>query len=130
MAARELTAWSSDGKPNLSDVVVAAFSTLWAVSFFSLIETVWLWLTVGFVVGAVLLGPVATSTVGKRIGAWFESIGIAGRAIFIIVSVVCLGAAQIALDVPQTSVTNVVIGGMFALGISIAAEALRARIFD
>jgi hypothetical protein len=129
MATRELSAWSVDGKPNLSDIVVAAFATLWAVSFFFLVETVlWLWLAVGFVIGTVAMGPIATSPIEKRIGARFETIGVLGRAIFIVASLAVLGAVQVVLEVPQISVTNAAIGGMFALGVVVVAEALRARV--
>jgi hypothetical protein len=129
MATSELTVWSGDGKPNWSDAVVAAFATLWAVSSFSLVETVlWVWLAVGFVVGTVAMGPIATSPTGKRIGARFETIGMLGRAVFIVVSLAVLGAVQVVLEVPQIPVTNVAIGGMFALGVVVVAEALRARV--
>lgn len=130
MATSELTAWSADGKPDWSDIVVAAFATLWAVSSFSLIETVlWVWLAVGFVIGTVAMGPIATSSTGKRIGTRFETIGVLGRAIFIVVSLAVLGAVQMILEVPQMSMTNIAIGGMFALGVVVVAEALRTRAF-
>ena len=128
MATRELSAWSADGKPNWSDIAVAAFATLWAVSYLFLIETVsWLWLAVGFIVGAILMGPVAISQVGELIGSWLESIGVAGRAVSIIASVVGLGAVEIALGIPQTPMTNATIGGMFAFGVFVVTEALRAK---
>ena len=63
------------------------------------------------------MGPVAISYVGELIGSWLESIGVAGRAIFIIASVVGLGAVEVALDIPQTPMTNATIGGMFAFGV-------------
>lgn len=129
MATRELTAWSADGKPNLSDAVVAAFATLWAVSTFSLVETVlWLWLAIGFLIGAVAMGPIATSPTGKRIGARFEIVGVLGRATFIIVSLAAIGAVEVVLEVPRIPMTNIAIGGMFSLGVVVVAEALRARV--
>lgn len=130
MATRELSAWSDEGKPNRTDIAVAAFGMLWAVSFFYFIERIsWTWLVSGFTAAVVAMGPVATSAIGRRISMWFENLGDEKRVLTIFLLVLGLGAIQIAIDVPQTPMANFAIGGMVALGIMVVSEAVRARVF-
>lgn len=126
MSPRNLSAWSANGKPSWSDFGFAVLALVWAVLQFATAETVsWGWIAIGFVVWAIGLGPVAASATGKRIGAWFEAIGMAGRAVAILAFFLVIFSVAMVVSIPTASVTSFVIGGFVAMFVVVVAEAVR-----
>jgi hypothetical protein len=37
------------------------------------------WVATGFLIGLISLGPIASSTIGEKLGTWFQEIGGVGR---------------------------------------------------
>jgi len=68
----------------------------------------------GFLVFSVALGPGANSSLGRRIGQWFQSIGLTGR---IAVIVLCAIAAVMTFQfdaMPNDLIADAANGGLFA----------------
>lgn len=131
MSAGNISTWSADDKPNRWDIVTAASSLVLSAAFLSTVEAVLaVWLVAGFVASAVLIGPVAASTPGRRISSWFETIGGPGRLLAVVTTfVVWRYVVESLLGIPDILVANLIIGGLLALGIVVTAEALRTHIF-
>jgi hypothetical protein len=126
-----LSSWSVSDKPNRWDIVGAASSLALSAVFLSTVEAVLaVWLIVGFIASAVLIGPVAASALGQRVSSWLEAIGGSGRLLAVAITfVVWHYVVEPTLGIPDVLVTNFVSGGLLALGVVVMTETLRTHIF-
>ncbi|WP_135853789.1 hypothetical protein [Halorussus salinus] len=79
----------------------------------------WPWLVLGVVSWAMAAGPVAASRFGQRVGAWFRSIGLLGRAAVVFGFVPVMAVAMWQLDPPTIVVDSFLLGGM--VGVMVVA---------
>ncbi|NHN59939.1 MULTISPECIES: hypothetical protein [Halorussus] len=75
----------------------------------------WGWLAVGAVAWGTAVGPAAASSYGRRVGAWFRSVGAIGRALVIFGFAGAAWAFHAAVDPPAVAVDSFVLGGMVGL---------------
>jgi hypothetical protein len=131
MSAGNISTWSVNDGPNRWDIVTAVSSLVLSAVFLSTVEAVLVvWLIVGFVASVVLIGPVAASTLGRRVSSWLEAIGGPGRLLAVAITyVVWHYVVEPLLGIPDVLVTNFVSGGLLALGVVIMTETLRTHIF-
>lgn len=130
MSSRNLSVWPADRNPSRLDIVVGIWAIFQSLLFFSATDTPvsWVWLVVGAVVLVIVMGPVAASPVGKRIGAWSKAIGGAGRIVAIVIAFAAISAVEAMVAIPTTPAMNFLTGGLFAIGVVIVLEAIRTRV--
>ncbi|OIB55568.1 hypothetical protein [Natrialba sp. SSL1] len=86
----------------------------------------WEWIALGFVLGAIVLGPVAQSPVGKRIGTMARDLSIAARLVVIaIVITVTLVLATVVF--PDVVFRNVSIGILAVIPFYVVGHVAVAR---
>lgn len=118
--------WLSDDAPSRRDLALTVVVTVLIVFPLLLAETIfWGWLVAGFLVFALALGPLAASSIGAQVGAWFRSIGYAGRALVIGAVLIWTGLAT--LSIPGGLVSSLGAGGMLGVLAVAALETVRAR---
>ena len=129
MSSRNLSVWPAVRDPSRLEILVGIWAIFQSYLFLSATDTPvsWVWLVVGAVVWLIVLGPVATSPVGKRFDAWFKSIRIAGRMVAIVVAAAVIWAVEASVAIPTTPEMNFLTGGLFAIGAVIVLEAIRSR---
>lgn len=81
----------------------------------------------GFLAFALALGPGANSALGRRVGAWFRGIGVAGRAAAIGLFAAAVGASYRSGLVPPELLSDVGFGGILAVLLYVAAHLAVAR---
>ena len=86
----------------------------------------WSWVVVGFVALVVAAGPGANSAFGKKLGHWFRSIGVAGRASVIILFFVSFWVVQTSFTIPARLVVSFGTGIISAVPLVVAAHLLIA----
>ncbi|WP_380676583.1 hypothetical protein [Salinigranum sp. GCM10025319] len=86
----------------------------------------WSWVAVGFVALVVAAGPGANSTPGKRVGHWFRSIGVAGRAAVIVLFIISFWVVQTTFTIPPRPVVSFAAGIISAVPLVVAAHLLIA----
>ncbi|AGB39739.1 hypothetical protein Natoc_4042 [Natronococcus occultus SP4] len=101
-------------------VVAFAVLNLWATG-----AVFWLWIGIGFVSFAAATGPIAASSVGSRVGAWFRGIGYAGRAIAIAGFAAAVWLSVSVLDVPAGPLVSFGNGGLLGVSAIVFLEATR-----
>jgi hypothetical protein len=79
----------------------------------------------GFGSTALLLGPVAQTRVGKRIGRWFTEIGPPGRATVIVLFAIAVMVAFSFEATPRTLILEFGLGHLIFTGLVLAAYILR-----
>lgn len=123
-----LSGWLPDRQPSWSDLAIALVLTLtWVPIQVSTLETVsWSALAVGFLTMAVLLGPVATTSVATRFEDWGRSVGVVRRVLVLLAVVVALFLVG-AYVAPQPIVMSFVVGGVSAGLAVIWTQLLRYR---
>ncbi|WP_276254837.1 hypothetical protein [Halomontanus rarus] len=101
MPSSDSAAWLSDDAPSRRDLVLAVVVTT-AIAFpLLLAETIfWGWLVAGFLVFTLAVGPLAASSIGTQVGAWFRSIGYAGRGLVIGTVAVLIWTGLATLSIP------------------------------
>ncbi|WP_436909764.1 hypothetical protein [Halosimplex marinum] len=120
--------WLPDRTPTWTDVLVGI---LGAVLFLSNLTTLarpdWPWVAGGFVATAVVLGPVAQSSVAARVGERFRDggtlVGVALIATFVAVAWVLRDV----VGVPQPILSGVASGVFLASAVFVAAHVLLRR---
>jgi hypothetical protein len=86
----------------------------------------WSWVAVGFVALVVAAGPGANSTPGKKLGHWFRSIGVAGRATAISLFIISVWVVQTTFAVPYRPVLSFGAGIISAVPLVVAIHVLIA----
>ncbi|WP_137291185.1 hypothetical protein [Natronorubrum halophilum] len=128
MAADTTAGWPPDGAPNRRRVAFATLVAAWAVWNLAVVETVaWGIVAAGFVAFVAAAGPLATSSIGSRVGAWFRAIGIVGRGLVIVGFAVMVWTATTRLEVPAVLPTSFGLGGILGTSAVVALEAVRSR---
>ncbi|WP_293029355.1 hypothetical protein [Natronococcus sp.] len=129
MKRRTTDRWSPEGAPTRRQLVgsalIVALATLnlWVIG-----SVLWLWVGVGFVSFAAATGPIAASSVGFRVGAWFRAIGYAGRAIVIVAFAAAVWISVYVLDVPAGPLVSFGNGGLLGVSAIVFLEAARERL--
>ena len=96
--------------------MMGLLALIWIPSQLAVLQTIyWKWVLVGFVVGFVSMGPLASSPVGERVGTWFRKIGKSGRAIVIISFFIVVWIVGSQVDVPSNIVGSAVSGFMLSI---------------
>ena len=127
MASDAASHWSRDGTSNRWHLALGALVAGWAIVTLYVAETVaWGAVAVGFVTFAIAAGPVAASSIGSRVGAWFRGIGYAGRAAVIVGFAVAIWGLVPLVDVSAVRVTGFGVGGMLGTVAVVAVEAVRS----
>jgi hypothetical protein len=86
----------------------------------------WSWVAVGFVALVVAAGPGANSTPGKKLGHWFRSIGVAGRATVIILFFISFWVVRTTFTIPARLVVSFGAGIISAIPLYVVAHLLIA----
>jgi hypothetical protein len=117
--------WLPDRAPTWVDVATAGLALfLFATNLLSLASVSWPWLVGGFVVLAVLAGPVANSIVGARVGEWFREIGLLGRVVAIVLFAFAVFAVRDAAELPTTTLTSFTNGIFLGVAVFVTAHVL------
>jgi len=96
--------------------MMGLLALIWIPSQLAVLQTIyWEWVLVGFVVGFVSMGPLASSPVGEQVEAWFQKIGKSGRAIVIISFIIGVWTVGSQVDVPSNIVGSAVSGSMMSI---------------
>lgn len=128
MPSSDSAVWLSDDAPSRGDLALTVVVTVLIVFPLLLAETIfWGWLVAGFLVFALALGPLAASSIGAQVGAWFRSIGYAGRALVIGTVAVLIWTGLATLSIPGGLVSSLGAGGMLGVLAVAALETVRAR---
>ena len=107
---RILSAWLPNRQVTLLDVFFGVTAGIWVLVGFWRLSLLWLWVTVGFSAFMLAAGPAGNLALGRSLGEWFRSIGIAGRAIVIGLVVSAVWAVETLFDIPDTLLTSFAIG--------------------
>lgn len=120
--------WLSDDAPSRRDLALTVVVTVLIVFSLLLAETIfWGWLVAGFLVFALAVGPLAASSIGAQVGAWFRSIGYAGRALVIGIVAVLIWTGLATLSIPDGLVPSLAAGGMVGILAVTTLETVRAH---
>ncbi|WP_121744185.1 hypothetical protein [Natronorubrum halophilum] len=87
----------------------------------------WRWVAVGVVVGAIVLGPLAQSPVGRRVEVSFRDLGIDGRILVLVVGIVAVLALLFLSPIPIEIAVDVLVGVMILVPFYVLAHLLVAR---
>ncbi|WP_132058028.1 hypothetical protein [Halorussus amylolyticus] len=106
---------------------MAGLAVVWTALNVQTVESiVWELSVFGFISTMIAMGPIASSSLGKRVENWFEAIGILGRALLLVLFVVCIwGLAQV-IEIPTTLVFSFVSGSMLAIASFVVVHVLYA----
>ncbi|WP_135302260.1 hypothetical protein [Haloarcula amylovorans] len=119
--------WLPDSPPTWDDVIVTVLAVVWLSLTFSGLDTIsWTALAAGIGIVVVVAGPVAHSTLSERISARVPALGPAGRAVGIVLFAVAVWFVAPMVDVPAHLVTSFCGGGMLALAVLVALQAVYA----
>lgn len=100
----------------------------WLISELPPLQTIsWLFVVLGFVSVAVVLGPMAHSATAKRIGQRFVAIGILGRVLLILLFVLGIWMVERVANIPIVPVQSFVGGSMAMIIAYVLLNVLRAR---
>ena len=118
--AMVLRRWYPESPPTWTDILVILLALLFVTISLNDLQTVyWNWLLLGLVIGFIATGPLANSTIGKRVGTWFREIGMAGRAVCIISFAIVIFLSSSYVDVPSELVTSVGSGFMISVSLCV-----------
>jgi hypothetical protein len=104
--------WLPDRPPTWADLLVTGFVVWLGVEGPPLRTVAWPLVAVGFVSTAVLLGPIANSSFGTRVGQWFEAVGTWVRTFLLSSFAVGVWIIEWVADVPVVPIRIVVTGSM------------------
>ena len=121
---RVLSTWTPDRQPTWTDVLMGVLAVFWVPLNILGEPLLWSWVGVGFVALVVAAGPGANSTPGTKLGHWFSSIGVAGRAAVIVLFIISFWAVQATSDVPSRLVVSLGTGVISAIPLIVAAHLL------
>ncbi|MFC5277481.1 hypothetical protein ACFPM1_01670 [Halorubrum rubrum] len=111
-----LRKWCPDRPPTWTDVLVGVLALLWIPINLASLRTIhWSWVFGGVAIGLVATGPIANSRSGKRVGAWFRTIGVGGRLVVILSFAAAVWIVSNRVDVPSEIVTSAAGGFMISL---------------
>lgn len=83
--------WLPDRQPSWTGLGLAfVFTFTWIPIQLSMLETHWPALAIGFLTMAILLGPVATTSVATRLEDWGRSVGVVRRVFALLTVLVAL----------------------------------------
>ncbi|MDG5758351.1 hypothetical protein QA600_03240 [Natronococcus sp. A-GB1] len=127
MERRTTGRWSSVGAPTRRQLAGSALTVALAALSLWVVESVfWPWIGVGFVSFAAATGPVAASSVGSRVGAWFRAIGYEGRVIAIVAFVAAVWISVPLLEIPAGPLVSFANGGLLGVSAVVFLEAARS----
>ncbi|ATW87253.1 hypothetical protein halTADL_0440 [Halohasta litchfieldiae] len=81
----------------------------------------------GFVLFSLAIGPVANSTVGRRVGDWFRTIGYRGRGTLIVLFAIGVAVGAQSPVVPTLLLADIGYGGLGACVLFTALHLIVAR---
>lgn len=111
-----LRRWDPDSPPTWTDILIGLLILVWVPLNVGYLQTVyWEWLSFGFVIGLVSMGPLANSPVGSQVGTWLRKIGALGSAISILSFAVVVWIVRGRITLPSEIVTSAVGGFMISL---------------
>ncbi|QLH82853.1 hypothetical protein [Halosimplex pelagicum] len=114
-------AWLPDRTPTWTDVLVGALA---GVLFLSDLTTVaglqWTWVAGGFVGTALVLGPVARSSLGARASEWSRAGGALGGIALIAAFVALAWVVREVVGVPQAVLSGLASGVFLAVTVFVA----------
>jgi hypothetical protein len=98
--------------PSRLDLFVVAIAVFELVLNFYVEPSGWVWplVVAGFVSCVLIAGPLAKTSVGRRLEEWFRAIGIGGRATLIVLFAVGWYLIASTLDIPVEPVASVANG--------------------
>ena len=121
--------WFPDGTPSRTDLLVAALALPVVVQNLLVPSSLaWPWVAVGFVAFAVAMGPVAASSLGKRVGTWFRGIGTEGRLLVLLAVVAASWLVTEIVEGTFTPLHSLGTGGLFAVVVFVTVRTVYARI--
>lgn len=90
------------------------------------ISWMWLWVVAGFVLTMIALGPASRTSIGHRIGDWFQESTMGERALFIVLSLVGIYGLGVTFDIPIGPATNFANGALLWILVYIPLQVLYA----
>ncbi|WP_440772431.1 hypothetical protein [Natronorubrum sp. DTA28] len=115
-----------DRSPTKVDLVSAVCGVLLVALNASTVRD-WRWVAVGIVVGAIVLGPLAQSPIGRRIGSATRNLGINGRFLVIAIGIVAVLALLFLPPVPTEIAVDGLVGVMITVPLYVLGHLLVAR---
>jgi hypothetical protein len=113
MNMRGVGSWLPDRPATWTDVTVVVLGVLLIGTNLVNTESVaWAWVSIGSLATLLAVGPIANTKVGIRIGTWFRTIGVGGRAIFIVGWAVLIAVVYATVSVPGDATIGFFIGVM------------------
>jgi len=112
----QLSTYLPDRQPTWLELLLAALvlpRVVWGL--YGGPHTSWLAIGVGVLVFALALGPVANTVLGGRVDRWFRGLGVAGRAVVIVLFAVAVYVAVWVGAVPEQWLADVGTGGLLAV---------------
>jgi len=123
---RVLSTWTPDRQPTWTDALIGLLAVFWLPINILGEPLLWSWVAVGFVMFVVAAGPGANSAPGEKIGHWFRSIGVAGRATVIVLFIITFWVVETTFAIPPRPVVSFGTGGISAIPLVVAAHLLIA----
>ncbi|WP_424016811.1 hypothetical protein ACOZ4N_13100 [Halorientalis pallida] len=121
--------WLSTDSPSGTALLIAALAVPVVVQNLLLPGSLaWLWVAVGFVAFAVAIGPVAASSLGERVGAWFRGIGVEGRILALVAVVAAVWLVTEVVEGAFTPLHSIGTGGLLAVVVFVTVRTVYARI--
>ena len=119
--------------PNRSPTAVDLVAACGAVLFLAISAPDvhrWYLTAVGAVAGVIVMGPLAQTPIGRRVGSTLRDIGIAGRGIVLALGIVAVAALPSVLPVPTATLIDVTVGVIVAIPVYVLAHLVVARDID
>ena len=112
--------------PTKTDLVSACGSALIAAINASDVEH-WNWAAVGVVGVVFVVGPLAQTPLGRRVGSAFRELGVAGRAVVLAFGLVAMVALLSVPPAPSETIFNVIFGALIGVPVYVFVHLLVAR---
>lgn len=117
MVRRLLSTYVPDRPPTWTEVGLAALVGVMFGSSVIVRRPRWPAVVVGFVVFALAVGPVATTSVGRRVGDWFRGIGTSGRTVVIGLFILTVAVASRTVPALMVLLGDAAYGGLAAVAL-------------
>lgn len=115
-----------DRPPTKVDLVSAVCGVLLVALNASTVHD-WHWVAVGAVVGAIMLGPLAQSPIGRRIGSATRDLGLDGRILVIAIGIVAVLVLLVLPPIPGEIAVDGMVGVMITVPLYVLGHVLVAR---
>ncbi|WP_440766428.1 hypothetical protein [Natronorubrum sp. DTA7] len=112
--------------PTKSDLVGAVCGVLLAALNASTVHD-WRWVAVGVVIGAIVLGPLAQSPIGRRIESATRDLGPDGRILVIAIGIVAVLVFLFLPPIPGEIAVDGIVGVMITVPLYVLGHVLVAR---